>query len=809
MSSMTNQSPQKGSGYSKKKFGDATNVNQIATPSRPKGKQGRRHGGHRGHHAEWKQQYQPSKDAVEDTSIDFMQGEKVKKEQLLSDSKEFVCRICCEHVVGAAPVLTRCSHLFCGDCFARWAEVCPVQQSWAQKARKANNSERSVPCPACEEMLDVPRDIDEVSKDTSKSTNLVLWRMLYSVKVCCKNNPQYAGKCGSCDWIGDYGDYQKHVEVCHNMPLANGEEAQKADSVKTTRSGSPASRDAGSSSTDSPQLSPNVSSYFRTARDLSVPEEGMTAKADQQCLDCTHLLQSPPGLDVECMGLLPGDRCIDAADWELEIEAEGLNANFEAGGYGQEEEEEMPEWAEDDVSCASEWAFESDQVSASPLQMPEVSAGDATLQTKPAPRIPPPQWTPRVDNTVAEQASVAEQCVEESELPSNTLGNLMSLLSEIDEDGGDNLQDNEEHGSEENACMGNLMPPDAASAPEAPEKAAKPPPPPAAIAPMLPPPSYAPQMPPPPPSIAPVESVRAPVQLDQLLPAPSQPAPQTTPARTPQVIPARMPPATAHATARDPQMPPAAGHALLPAPGLPPPKAALPPSQGPLKQPVRGNALFNFNPTEPGHIPVQIGEPIEIYEYHVSGWCHCRSLARPAQRSGWVPSWVLPPPRMDAPAPPPMPGVPPMPMPLHAPPPTLAPQLGNPPPPATHAPPAEAFLPAPGLPVPAPGLPPAPAAAGTNLPPPPPGICAPPSEPPSAKMPNELPSAKMPPPPAPTQPVVEVRHAYNSTGPSFLSVAPRDLVEIFRRDASGWAYGRKVGCAGKPEGWFPAWVCAH
>jgi hypothetical protein len=147
----------------------------------------------------------------------------------------------------------------------------------------------------------------------------------------------------------------------------------------------------------------------------------------------------------------------------------------------------------------------------------------------------------------------------------------------------------------------------------------------------------------------------------------------------------------------------------------------------------------------------------------------------------------------------PAPGVPPMAMPMHAPPSMMAPQLPNLPAQPAQAPPVEAFPPAPSMPAPAPGM--APPATASNLPPPPPGICAPPSEPPSTKMPCA---------PAPSQPVVEVRHAYASTGPSFISLAPRDLVEIFRRDASGWAYGRKVGSAGKqPEGWFPAWVCAH
>merc|ERR1719321_256814 len=125
----------------------------------------------------------------------------------------------------------------------------------------------------------------------------------------------------------------------------------------------------------------------------------------------------------------------------------------------------------------------------------------------------------------------------------------------------------------------------------------------------------------------------------------------------------------------------------------------------------------------------------------------------------------------------------------------MAPQL---PAQAMQAPPKEAGK---AFPATTPGLPALPAPlASPDLPPPPPGICAPPSEPASTKMPCA---------PAPAQPVVEVRHEFKSTGPSFISLAPRDLVEIFRRDTSGWAYGRKVNAADKPEGWFPSWVCAQ
>lgn len=59
--------------------------------------------------------------------------------------------------------------------------------------------------------------------------------------------------------------------------------------------------------------------------------------------------------------------------------------------------------------------------------------------------------------------------------------------------------------------------------------------------------------------------------------------------------------------------------------------------------------------------------------------------------------------------------------------------------------------------------------------------------------------------------VKEVKVAFSGVGPSQLSLAPGELVEVFDRDTSGWTYGRKVLRSTSPcmpvEGWFPDWAC--
>jgi len=129
--------------------------------------------------------------------------------------EEFICKICLVHVVGCGPKLARCSHLFCGDCIAKWFQVQPQCLSWAQRAQSGG----LVPCPVCKEPLHQERDLFPVCP-TGPNESALLWRLLSGVKINCSNNP----KCredGRCTWSGEYGSYQKHIQSCTNVPLDN------------------------------------------------------------------------------------------------------------------------------------------------------------------------------------------------------------------------------------------------------------------------------------------------------------------------------------------------------------------------------------------------------------------------------------------------------------------------------------------------------------------------------------------------------------------------------------------------------------
>jgi len=160
---------------------------------------------------------------------------KVSCDQILRETaddsemlEEFICKICQVHIVGAEPKLTRCSHLFCGDCIAQWFEVHPRSLSWAQRAK----AKGLVPCPVCKEPLHQERDLFRVCA-TGQNESALLWRLLSGVKIVCGNNSKCRAN-GKCTWIGEYGSYQKHLQSCKNIPLDNVADATPGMSVEQT-----------------------------------------------------------------------------------------------------------------------------------------------------------------------------------------------------------------------------------------------------------------------------------------------------------------------------------------------------------------------------------------------------------------------------------------------------------------------------------------------------------------------------------------------------------------------------------------------
>eukprot|EP00931_Biecheleriopsis_adriatica_P113588 TRINITY_DN886_c0_g2_i1.p1 TRINITY_DN886_c0_g2~~TRINITY_DN886_c0_g2_i1.p1 ORF type:complete len:889 (-),score=246.94 TRINITY_DN886_c0_g2_i1:100-2766(-) len=202
----------------------------------------------------------PVRSIVDDLAEDEI---KVQADQLLGDAEEFICKICQVHVVGCSPKLTNCSHLFCGDCLAQWFAQHPESQTWAQRARSAG-PERVVPCPVCKQPLNEKKDLYPVCGATSRSENLLLWRMLSALKIVCMNSCQLRKKDGKCDWVGEYGQYQKHVKACQNLPVAESREPpEKEEAAPRTA--------IGASPTSAPVGRPDVSASPAAAPAPTLP----------------------------------------------------------------------------------------------------------------------------------------------------------------------------------------------------------------------------------------------------------------------------------------------------------------------------------------------------------------------------------------------------------------------------------------------------------------------------------------------------------------------------------------------------------
>jgi hypothetical protein len=139
---------------------------------------------------------------------------------------EFKCKICLVHVVGCRPVLTSCSHLFCGDCLDQWFAANPGNKTWAQRAKSAG----TVPCPVCKEPLTKEHDLHPVCQDGEGGSKF-LHQMLSRTRIVCANNPRC--RCdGQCNWVGDYGSYQEHIRTCKNLPDPSFAAPTNADALQ-------------------------------------------------------------------------------------------------------------------------------------------------------------------------------------------------------------------------------------------------------------------------------------------------------------------------------------------------------------------------------------------------------------------------------------------------------------------------------------------------------------------------------------------------------------------------------------------------
>mmetsp|Transcript_4465 Transcript_4465/g.10375 ORF Transcript_4465/g.10375 Transcript_4465/m.10375 type:complete len:730 (-) Transcript_4465:129-2318(-) len=156
----------------------------------------------------------------------------VHPEQLMDPGscQEFVCLLC--KGVIHDPTLTRCSHIFCSDCFQNWVTN---RVRGHQTGPKAGSSMQDMPCPSCGQGL---RKCDIVPLHHARhAAALVLQRCWSNVRIRCIHHPQhyqqpfgaYARQLSQdagieCSWLGNLCDYVSHMSTCPVQNCTAGSE---------------------------------------------------------------------------------------------------------------------------------------------------------------------------------------------------------------------------------------------------------------------------------------------------------------------------------------------------------------------------------------------------------------------------------------------------------------------------------------------------------------------------------------------------------------------------------------------------------
>lgn len=227
--------------------------------------------------------------------------------------EEFTCKICLVHLVGCEPQLTRCSHLFCGDCMSQWFAMNPGNKTWAQRAKSAG----SVPCPVCKEPLHKDQDLNPVSRDGEGGSQM-LSRMLSDTKIVCGNNAKCTAN-GKCDWRGDYGSYQEHIRVCKNLPLFGpSPPAEEAPAVATLEGAAEVSHTSVESVQMSSELDTSISYVPEAVEIEESPFEDSALPAEEDLDGQPQEVDTLAGLIGALLEFQPNDDKLKVAEDESE-----------------------------------------------------------------------------------------------------------------------------------------------------------------------------------------------------------------------------------------------------------------------------------------------------------------------------------------------------------------------------------------------------------------------------------------------------------------------------------------------------------
>ncbi|CAE7200588.1 unnamed protein product [Symbiodinium microadriaticum] len=153
--------------------------------------------------------------------LDGMGKRRTMPEQLEVANAAFICTLC--RFVMVKPVITRCSHLFCGDCFHQYARN-QVELHKSQKMQTGPVPQIRCPFPECKDLLK-KSDVGPLTDGGA------LQRLRNNLRIRCVHHQEHYkyefGKDAerlfqeqgmSCEWSGPPGAYEEHMAGC---PIEN------------------------------------------------------------------------------------------------------------------------------------------------------------------------------------------------------------------------------------------------------------------------------------------------------------------------------------------------------------------------------------------------------------------------------------------------------------------------------------------------------------------------------------------------------------------------------------------------------------
>mmetsp|Transcript_30648 Transcript_30648/g.70754 ORF Transcript_30648/g.70754 Transcript_30648/m.70754 type:complete len:613 (-) Transcript_30648:131-1969(-) len=170
--------------------------------------------------------------------LDHFGQRRTMPEQLTKEAESFICTLC--EFVMVKPLMTRCSHLFCENCFKEWVSKQVELHKMEKKTAATPVPQIRCPHPKCQQLLK-KTDVQLLKADD------MLQRLRNNLQIRCvhhvehhacdfgKDAERIAREQGiTCDYSGAPDAYEEHMLCCPVEAFLKSEEAGADDTTIST-----------------------------------------------------------------------------------------------------------------------------------------------------------------------------------------------------------------------------------------------------------------------------------------------------------------------------------------------------------------------------------------------------------------------------------------------------------------------------------------------------------------------------------------------------------------------------------------------